>query len=100
MFARVKNHALLAATSALISAQTAMAQGDMTQTVKTKIASGWLPALITAGLAMLAVVQVVQRWTSIFEGNDVFKHMCVIGSLIGLTIWWKDIVGFILTVTN
>lgn len=66
--------------------------GGQANTIVTKIGQmEWLKSLITAGFAMAAMLQIFERWKAIFEGQDVLKHLAVIGAYVALTIWWYDI---------
>lgn len=65
--------------------------------VDTILKNGWIKNLITAGFGLATLLQVVDRWQQIFEGNSVLKHLAVIGAYVAITIWWPVILGNILS---
>lgn len=98
MIAKIKNLSSFLYISLFFAVSGEAFGATVIDRVKSAMDIGWLSALITSAFAMMAVKAIIEKWTAIFEGNDLFKNLTVIASLCGLTLWWKEIVGFCLNV--
>jgi hypothetical protein len=80
-----------------IVASPAMAVGSLQATdFIGKVTDGWLFILITAGFGLIAVLEIFKRWQDIFEGN-ILKNIAVIGAWIAVTVYWTNIVKFVIS---
>lgn len=82
---------------------TVSSQPAQAQALKTAIGNAlqlqWLKALITAGIGIWALHEIVSEWQNIFSGGaGVFKTLVKIAAIIGMMLWWTDILTFLLSV--